>query len=92
MKLRPGRKFKHGVDLLEPHRTLAAHEVAPEGDHWRATGKDPFLVFRISDKPVWGAFVFELEIDTIAGRLHPRLYIQAGGQWSQDASVVMRRS
>ena len=70
---------------------MAAHDVAPEGDHWRATGKDPFLVFRISDKPVWGAFVFELEIDTIAGRLHPRLYIQAGGQWSQDASVVMRR-
>ena len=91
LKLRLGRKFRQEVDFLDSDRLIAAHQAVVENDHWRATGKDPFLVVRIADQPVWGAFSFELEIDAIQGRLHPRLYLQVKGQWSQPASVLMRR-
>lgn len=89
--MRLGRKFKREVNLLEAERVIAAHDAVVEGDHWRATGNDPFFVLKLDDRPVWGAFSFELEIDAIQGRLQPRLYLQMNGQWSQAASVLMRR-
>lgn len=89
--MRPGRKFRQAVSLLEADRILALHDVVAEGDHWRATGRDPFLILRLHDGPVRGAFSFDLEIDAIQGQLQPRLYLQINGQWSQAASALMRR-
>ena len=89
MKL--GRKLKSEVNFLEPGRLVGSHDVRPENDILRGTGKDPFLVYRLDGKGARGAVSFELEADSVEGRVYPRLYLHVNGKWSQHGSVLMRR-
>jgi glycosyltransferase involved in cell wall biosynthesis len=80
------------IDLLGAYRTIGTNDLTREGDFWRASGTDPYLVFRIDGTANRGALIIELDIQVLEGRIYPRVYFQKGEGFSQQASELMRRT
>ncbi len=80
------------IDLLGAYRTIGSNDLMREGDFWRASGTDPYLVFRIDKLANRGALIVELDIQVLEGRIYPRLYFQKGDGFAQEASELMRRT
>ena len=88
--LRPGGA-QGQINLLEAHRIVNKHDVELDGDIWKATGTDPFLVYQLDKRANHGALVVELDIKVLEGRVGPRLYFQTRKGFSQASSELMRR-
>lgn len=79
------------INLLEAHRTINKHDIKLEGDVWKATGSDPYLVYQLDQRANHGALIVELDIKVFEGRISPRLYFQTRKGFSQASSELMRR-
>lgn len=73
-------------------RATTAHDLRLEGDVWRATGLDPFIVYTLDDRANYGAVVVELDLEVLEGRVYPRLYFHGRKGFNQAASELMRRT
>ncbi len=78
-------------NLLEPGRVKSAQDVVPEGDVWKGSGADPYIIYNLDSAANFGALSIELNIRLIGGRLSPRLYFKTRRGFSQAASEDMRR-
>jgi O-antigen biosynthesis protein len=80
------------IDLLGAYRTAGTNDLKYEGDFWRASGTDPYIVFHLDRRANKGALAIELDIQVLEGRVYPRIYFQKGEGFSQQASELMRRT
>ncbi len=87
-----GKKLASAVNLLESNRAIASHDIKLNGDVWRATGLDPFIVYRLDPRGFRGPMLVELEIEAIEGRVYPRIYLQTSKGFNQNTSELMRRT
>ena len=79
------------VDLLEPSRAFRAQRLLLDGNIWRTTGRDPQIIYNLGTTFGRGAIAIELDIETIEGKLTPRIYIHGRRGFSQQTSQAMRR-
>ena len=79
------------INLLEAHRTINKHDVELDGDIWKATGSDPYLVYQLDRRANHGALIVELDIKVFEGRISPRIFFQTRKGFSQASSQLMRR-
>jgi glycosyltransferase involved in cell wall biosynthesis len=80
------------INLLEPHRATNSHDLVLQGDVWKATGTDPYIVYRLDHKANQGALVVELDLEVLEGRVYPRLYFHGRKGFAQSGSDLMRRT
>ena len=79
------------TNLLEAYRTINKHDVELDGDIWKATGSDPYLVYQLDRRANHGALIVELDIKVFEGRISPRIFFQTRKGFSQASSELMRR-
>ncbi len=89
--LRP-RTSNGQINLLEPNRAVNAHDLVLQNDVWRATGLDPYIVYRLDQNANEGALMVELDIEVLEGRIYPRLYFHGRKGFTQQSSDLMRRT
>ena len=73
-------------------RAISSNHLVLQGDVWRATGTDPFIIYNLDGRANEGALLVELDIELIEGRIYPRVYFHGRKGFTQDRSEVMRRT
>jgi O-antigen biosynthesis protein len=81
-----------GINLLEPFRATMSHDLHLDGNVWRATGLDPFIVYKLDGAANKGPVVVELDLEVLEGRVFPRLYFHGRKGFNQPSSELMRRT
>ena len=83
---------KGEINLLEANRAISSNHLALQGDVWRATGTDPYIVYALDGRANEGALLVELDIEILEGRIYPRVYFHGRKGFTQAASELMRRT
>ncbi len=79
------------VDLVGSFRVFRSQHLQLDGNIWRATGRNPQIIYKLDTTFGWGAIAIELDIETIDGKLTPRVCFHGRRGFNQQTSQAMRR-
>ncbi|MFT3988302.1 glycosyltransferase family 2 protein [Aestuariivirga sp.] len=88
----PRRTRKHSTDLLAPFRAGASNDLVLDGNVWRATGPDPYIIYSLEKRANSGPLLVELDLEVLENRVAPRIYFHRRNGFSEDASQLMRQT
>jgi len=83
---------KHTTDLLAPFRAGVSNDLVLDGNIWRATGPDPYIVYQLESQANSGALLIELDLEVLENRVTPRIYFHRRNGFSEAASELMRQT